>query len=477
MGSATLRLTTVFSVTLFLLTSLSCQRVEQSQIELTQSQWQDIQQHMPDERPSPEYELGVEYGDEIELIGLDIDGEFIQGESVELTWYWQALEDVDQDWQIFVHFDSEEEPFRQNLDHYPLGQITDNTFRTYHWEEGHIIADRQRFVLSEDYPVGDAVFYVGLFRGEQRSPVSNDATATEDNRGIGPTVEIKAGDGEESAADTSTDTEVTHQHTLPRLAEEHLEEFELNGRLDDAFWGDVPSLRLEPLAPGYAQDSIVQAAYTEEHLLISARLIDANLELLDEDEVTTGPEMWKGDALAVYLAPTGADGAYVEILVSPFGELHGIAFDAPPSSEAPPSSGDDTRQQDSERGRSWNPDGLEAATHRSPADADNTFWSAELRIPFAELPDAAGAPDERDMWHVNVVRFDRPGQEQHFAYGWPDTARHDHHRVDQFGQWTFGSLVQDAPTVQQFRADDQRLPEQIRKQIEQRRSGSPEGTE
>lgn len=474
MGTPTFRFVTATSLTLIFLMLFSCQRVEDSKIELTQSQWQDIQQHLLDERPSPEHDINVEFGDEIELIGLDIDGDFVTGEEIELTWYWHASEDIDQDWQIFVHFDSNEEPFRQNLDHYPLGQMMDNAFRTYHWEEGHIIADTQRFVLSEDYPSGEAVFYVGLFRGEQRSPVSNDGDATDDNRAIGPTVTIERGESEEAASSSSA-TGSAPQHTIPRLEEAHLEDVEFDGVLGDSFWGDVPSLRLEPLAPGYAQDSIVQAAYAQDHLVVAAQLIDAHLEVGDaEDEADApdGSELWRDDALVVYLAPAGAGGPYVEVQVNPQGIVHGLSYDEPPSPDTPPANVDETRQYDTDRGQSWNPEGLKAGVFLSDAEGERKSWSVELRIPFADLPEVDGSPDEQDTWRVNIVRFDRPAGDEHFAYGWPDTVRQDHHRVDQFGQWTFGPALGDAPGVQQLQADDQRLPEQVREHMRQRRGAS-----
>ncbi len=176
-------------------TFMGCQRVEDSRIELTQSQWQRIQPHLLDDRPEPEYVMDVEFDDDIELIGLDIDGNLLPGELVELTWYWKAHDDIDRDWQIFIHFDSQQEAFRQNLDHFPLGEEMNNIYRTYHWRDGDIIADVQRFRLDENYPAGDALFYVGLFRGNTRADVTNDARATEEElgpRAIGPTVQIES---------------------------------------------------------------------------------------------------------------------------------------------------------------------------------------------------------------------------------------------------------------------------------------------
>ena len=172
---------------------IGCQRPEDSRIELTQGQWSDIQSQLLDERPTPEYEMGVEFDGNIELIGVDVDGSFERGQEIELTWYWNILEDIDQDWQIFVHFDSQDSQFRQNLDHFPLGEMMNDAYRTYHFEQGHILADSHRFTLSQDYPDGEAIFYVGLFRGDERAPVTNDGSATDGHRALGPTITIDDG--------------------------------------------------------------------------------------------------------------------------------------------------------------------------------------------------------------------------------------------------------------------------------------------
>lgn len=184
------RLTALTCWALLLLMLFGCQRLEDSRIELTQSQWEEVRTHHLDEAPDPDHAMEIRYHDSIELIGVDVDGDFAPGEEVELTWYWRVIEDVDEDWQIFVHFDSHEDRYRQNLDHYPLGERMDDVYRTYHWEEGQVIADPHEFVVQEDYPVGEAAFYVGLFRGEQRAPITDGEPTTDDNRAIGPTVDI-----------------------------------------------------------------------------------------------------------------------------------------------------------------------------------------------------------------------------------------------------------------------------------------------
>ncbi len=174
-----------------------CQSPEQPRIELTESQKEQLQPFLLDDTPQPDHQINVEYENQIRLLGVDVDGDVDRGEQVEMTWYWKALEDINADWQIFVHFDSEESQFRQNLDHFPVGEELNDSFRTYHWEEGEIIADVHRFSVNDEYPEGEAVFYVGLFRGETRAEVTSDGPTTDDDRAIGPRVDISAAAGEQ----------------------------------------------------------------------------------------------------------------------------------------------------------------------------------------------------------------------------------------------------------------------------------------
>lgn len=439
----------------------ACQRVEQSKIELTQNQWRDIEEHLLDERPEPDYGMGVEFGEEIELIGVDVDGEFARGEEIEMTWYWQALDDVDEDWQIFVHFDSEEEPFRQNLDHYPLGEKVDDIFRTYHWEEGHIIADTQRFTVRDDYPSGEAVFYVGLFRGEQRSPVSNDGDATADHRAIGPTVEFP--DQSDDAPPTPSPSDQPTQ-TIPQLDEDQAEESELDGRLQDSFWRHVPPIRLEGLAPDADKNTVVQAVYTEDTLLVGARVHDDDIRATIDEP---GPDLSSEEVFQVVVAPGGEDDAYVEVQVNPLGTVYGLVFDGPPAD------GEQDRHLNPERGEPWNPDGLraEVAVRGAVGNSEklDEQWSAAVEIPLTELPGVDATPQPRDEWKANFYRVDRPDGDTRHDYGWATAVGGDLHRVDQFGTLKFGDTIKEVPALQRAQTEGTpQLPEGLRERIRER---------
>lgn len=443
------RWTSIIALALFL---FGCQKIEQPRTELTQSQWRNIQEHLLDEPPEPEHPIGVQFGDEIELIGLDVEGELRAGQEVTFTWYWRAMSDVNQDWRIFVHFDSQEARHRQNLDHYPLGSQMNDVFRTYHWKEGHIIEDVQTFTVMEDYPGGDAVPYIGLYRGDTRSPVSNSGPSTDDNRAIGPTLTIIGGETGQLEAPG---------HTIPRLSTEHAATFTVDGQLDETFWRDIPSFRLSPISGGAAYSTSIKAAYTEDALIIGARLEDEHIWSTKENR---DEDLWNEEVLEIFLAPGGAGSPYVELQVNPLGTIFDARFERPLSGAE--------RSAQIDEARAWNLDGLEVAVHVEGELNDSShrdeFWTVEMRIPFDGLQLEGAPPAQDDQWKVNIYRFDRPDDNTTHAYGWATNVGGNFHRVDRFGSWSFGSALTRAPSLSDLNQRDRdRLRNSIRKDIDQ----------
>ena len=167
-----------------------CLQIELPREELSQEELLLLQRFIPRQPTTPVYPLSATFDDEIELLGLDIQGELVPGEEVRIVWYWRALSEVQRDWKIFVHLDSLESPLRHNLDHYPLQDPFEARLRTYHLPPGEIIADLQRFTLREDFPPGQARLFVGLFQGSERARVSPSSDGN--RRFSGPDLTIRA---------------------------------------------------------------------------------------------------------------------------------------------------------------------------------------------------------------------------------------------------------------------------------------------
>lgn len=403
-----------------------CQKNEEPRVELTPAQERQVDEHLLDERPEPEYELGVRFDDEIELIGLDVDDELVAGQEVTFTWYWEVLDDVEQDWRIFGHFDARQGRGRQHLDHYPLEDSINDVYRTYHWREGQLIEDVQTVTLRDDFPGGDAVPYVGLYRGKTRAPITNDAETTADGRAVGPTLEVVNDD--ESAPGFP-------DHSLSKLAPGQVDGLELDGRLDEPIWDEIPAIELRPFGGGDLAKTTVRAAYSEDALVVGAHLEDHNIwSTLGERD----GDLWTEEVIELFLAPGGPDKPYVELQLNPLETVFDARFKSRPGS-----SGD--READIEQARSWDLEGLDVGVHIDGEVNDgrrpDKFWSAEMVIPFDGLELDGAPPDSGDRWRVNLYRFDRPDDETTHSWGWSTGPGGDFHQIQKFGHWTFGARL------------------------------------
>ena len=172
---------------------VACQEVEQPTTVLTQEQWNDVKQNILETAPEPEFKVGANFDNQIELIGFDVETPIKAGSKTTFTWYWKALKDIDKNWKVFVHFDSSVKPYRQNLDHVPVRDM----YQTSRWKKGQIIKDVQEVTINSAFPVGKATPYIGWYRGDTRLPIANDAPKTDEAqpRIIGPSLMIANANG------------------------------------------------------------------------------------------------------------------------------------------------------------------------------------------------------------------------------------------------------------------------------------------
>ncbi|RAL23616.1 hypothetical protein DL240_05505 [Lujinxingia litoralis] len=407
-------------VSLALATGTLCTACQSSEprVVLTQEQWSQVREHILEEAPTPKYPIGATYDDTIELIGLDIDGELKAGQEVTFTWYWRALQDVERDWKIFVHFDSQSQPLRQNLDHYPVGDL----FRTPLWKEGQIIRDQQTVKLREDFPRGEALPYIGLFRDDVRAEVQG-KSITDDRRAIGPRLNI---DG------VPVDTSTLPRYEVHKLRNEQSETLTLDGKLNEALWSELKALTIEGFNSRAAYESTVKLAYDDTYLYVGAYLQDEHVwaTLSGRDA-----SLWTEEVFEFFIAPGGPDAAYVELQFSPRNVVFDALFPHRPGTRSK------SRNQDIAAAKPFTMQGLESAAHVEGSLNDegqkDSFWSVEVRIPLKELPGVDGAPPSGTTWRANLYRFDRPSDDKTFAYGWSTRPRRDFHDVNLFGTLVF----------------------------------------
>lgn len=401
---------------------VACQEVEQPTTVLTQEQWNEVKKYILDTAPTPKYPVGANFDNKIELIGFDVEEPLEAGKKTTFTWYWKALEDIDENWKVFVHFDSKAKRFRQNLDHVPVK----NMYETSRWKKGQIVKDVQEVTLQGNFPAGKATPYIGWYRGKTRLKVSNDVPTDGDSqpRVVGPTLMVKGKGGATEEKEASKP-----KYALKPVGADDFT-LEMDGKLDEEIWRRIAPMHLQPFGQADKQTTWVKAFLTDDHLIIGAHLDDKNVwgTLKNRDD-----ETWKEEVLEFFLDPNGDGKEYLELQVTPRNTVFDAKFAERLGTTKQP------RDAQINEAKAWNLEGLETAVHVE-GTLDNTsdedqFWSVELKLPLAQIPGLAGKkPNVNDVWAMNFYRFDRPKEGVTFAYAWSTGPRGDFHQVDKFGE-------------------------------------------
>jgi len=403
-----------------------CQEVNQPTTTLTQAQWKEVKSHLLDEAPDPQYPIGAKFDDKIELIGFDIDVPLVAGKPATFTWYWKALTDIDDNWKIFVHFDSSEQSFRQHLDHEPLGGL----YQTGRWKKDQIIKDVQKVTIKADFPNGQASPYIGFYKGNQRMAIKNGVKQTDDRRVIGPALKVK--NTTQKAKNSNTPLP---SYSVARVEDKALESLKIDGKLDEAFWLSAKPLLLQPQGNAPDHKTEVRVLRGADYLLIGATLPDTHIwSKLDKRDADT----WTEEVFEVYIDAERDGKDYLELQINPLGTI----FDANFAERL--GRGEGTRDEQINRARSWNLSALESAvfvdgTLNDDSDTDK-MWSVELKIPFDSIPGIDGPPGDDTQWATNFYRYDRPDDKTTHTYAWSKPTSGSFHQVERFGSLQFGTL-------------------------------------
>jgi hypothetical protein len=114
---------------------------------------------------SPANGVEAAWADKIRLLGYDLDAEVYQaGDTVQLTLYYQALQDMDKDYTVFTHIRGPENPATGN----PLWGQSDSepcrrSYPTSAWSAGEIVRDPFAISLAGDAPPGEYELLAGFY--------------------------------------------------------------------------------------------------------------------------------------------------------------------------------------------------------------------------------------------------------------------------------------------------------------------------
>jgi 4-amino-4-deoxy-L-arabinose transferase-like glycosyltransferase len=120
--------------------------------------------------PPIQHRLSANLGDQVELLGYDLDSKQVQaGEAVHLILYWRALDEMEVSYTVFVHLLDRENRIWGQRDGLP----GNGTLPTTGWVKGEVITDKQEFTVKPDAPPDEYLIEVGMYDAQtsRRLPV------------------------------------------------------------------------------------------------------------------------------------------------------------------------------------------------------------------------------------------------------------------------------------------------------------------
>ncbi len=377
---------------------------------LSPAQREVVAAYVSKKAPSPEYELEVEFGNKVRLLGYDLDAtEWRPGDILRVTWYWQTLVAPGANWKLFTHLVSDDPPITIDQD---VSGVVRWLYGPDRWQAGQFVQDTQELHLPEDWKADEVTLYVGLSHEGERLSITT-GPSDGDNRARGPTVKTPVVGPHETPS------------RVPRLAVVQTRRPpRLDGSLNDPVWraartsAPFVETRSGGIAPLTASAKLL---WDKRYLYVGVDVSDALLRASDRDH---DDHLWEQDCIELMFDPQGDGLSYFEIQVSPRGVVFDTRYDAPripkPFGHVDWDSG--VRAAVSPRGKL---DDLEP----------DAGYTVEMAIPwqaFSPKNRPASPPTIGNTWRANLYVMDLTRDRQQAA-AWSPLGIGDFHVPGRFG--------------------------------------------
>lgn len=126
--------------------------------------------------------LKINFEDKIALIGYELDQRVAEpGETIQLTLYWQALNPMEADYNVFAHVLGQENQIWANSD----GPVSNDGAHTSQWSPGTVVKEVRYLSLAEATPTNLYEIELGVYvRGQDHLRILADDGRQLDNRAL-----------------------------------------------------------------------------------------------------------------------------------------------------------------------------------------------------------------------------------------------------------------------------------------------------
>ena len=111
------------------------------------------------ELPALEHELSWRLGNDVRLLGYDVERSVKPGETLRITLYWQCLSEMVESYTVFTHLLDPENVTRGQLDRVPGVPEAPTTS----WVQGEVIADPYEIPVDPHAPPGEYTLEIGMY--------------------------------------------------------------------------------------------------------------------------------------------------------------------------------------------------------------------------------------------------------------------------------------------------------------------------
>lgn len=294
------------------------------------------------------------------------------GQTLQLGLYFRAVRPPPKGYRFFVHLvDADSGQMLLNADHEPQ----EGAAPLDAWPVGKVIEDVTALELPQ--PSGRIRVMLGFWKGDSRLPVDEPAAHDGQHRMLGPVLEGT-------------------QAPLPEYrAVRAAQPPKVDGLLDDPVWKQARAVELTGSFDGRpaARKTVARVAHDDQFLYVAFDAEDPDVwgTLKNHDD-----PIYEQEVVEVFLDANADGKGYNELQVSP----HNVTFDASFV----------FRRSDLTAAKAWESKMESAVQVRGTLDDDSDKdqgWSAEMKIPFAQLTDVPNVPPKPgERWRFNLYRLE-----------------------------------------------------------------------